>query len=144
MIVNASLLQRTMEQIEAHPQDWKQSVWIEKPEGGVRCGTVGCFAGWAVALSGGEFWFGPNGEWNSAESVLLDSLPGDIRESLEVWAYRESDGDGGHVVVVDLPRTARELLGVDPYRADRLFNGSNRLSDLRRLVADYIAEAVAA
>jgi hypothetical protein len=47
---NAELAYRVLDHIDAHPEQWNQGRWIGKTE----CGTVGCFAGWAVVLSGAE------------------------------------------------------------------------------------------
>jgi hypothetical protein len=44
---NAELAYRVLDHIDAHPQNWEQGRWIGQEE----CGTVACFAGWAVLLS---------------------------------------------------------------------------------------------
>ena len=41
---NAELAYRVLDHIDAHPEQWDQRTWD--------CGTVACFAGWAVRLSG--------------------------------------------------------------------------------------------
>lgn len=41
---NAALAYRVLDHIDAHPESWNQGRWW--------CGTSGCFAGWAVQLSG--------------------------------------------------------------------------------------------
>ena len=46
--MNVDLMQKTMDYIEAHPEEWDQDEW--------RCETTMCFAGWAVALSGNYFF----------------------------------------------------------------------------------------
>lgn len=45
---NAALAWRVMDQIDAYPDLWDQGSWIGEKD----CGTVACFAGWAVLLSG--------------------------------------------------------------------------------------------
>lgn len=45
---NAELAYRVLDHIDAHPEQWDQGHWVAEAE----CGTVGCFAGWAVMLSG--------------------------------------------------------------------------------------------
>jgi hypothetical protein len=45
---NAELAYKVLDHIDAHPETWKQGQWIGEAE----CGTVACFAGWAVLLSG--------------------------------------------------------------------------------------------
>jgi len=49
MTVNLELFDQVLAHIEAHPEQWDQSVWLAENE----CGTVGCFAGWTVILGGG-------------------------------------------------------------------------------------------
>lgn len=46
---NAELAYRVLDHIDAHPESWNQRRWWE-----AGCGTRGCFAGWAVKLSGGD------------------------------------------------------------------------------------------
>lgn len=50
--LNEKLIGCVLEHIESHPEEWDQSDWLtcrgQVPEW---CGTTGCFAGWAVALS---------------------------------------------------------------------------------------------
>jgi hypothetical protein len=43
---NAELAYRILDHIDAHPEQWLQDRWAG------RGGTVGCFGGWAVMLSG--------------------------------------------------------------------------------------------
>lgn len=45
---NAELAYKVLDHIDAHPEQWCQGVWVGQAE----CGTIGCFAGWAVMLSG--------------------------------------------------------------------------------------------
>lgn len=45
---NAELAWRVLDQIDAHPELWNQTKWIQKTD----CGTTACFAGWACLLSG--------------------------------------------------------------------------------------------
>lgn len=77
---NVELLDKTLAQIEAHPETWKQDDW--------RCGTSMCFAGWASALAGGTFADDgdcvvlPSGKtqfiWDHAQQVLgLSDIQGD-------------------------------------------------------------------
>jgi hypothetical protein len=46
---NIELAYKALDHIDAHPEQWDQGIWIIESE----CGTVGCFAGWAVLLAGG-------------------------------------------------------------------------------------------
>lgn len=43
-VPNAELAYKVLDHIDAHPESWVQDSWW--------CGTGGCFAGWAVKLSG--------------------------------------------------------------------------------------------
>lgn len=47
---NAELAYRVLDHIDADPASWRQATWIKKTD----CGTVACFAGWAVQLAGGK------------------------------------------------------------------------------------------
>jgi PAS domain-containing protein len=47
---NTELAYRVLDHIDAHPELWKQDVYIGRSD----CGTVACFAGWACLLSGDE------------------------------------------------------------------------------------------
>lgn len=46
---NTELLQQVMQYIDDHPEQHDQKIWYIKSKS---CGTSGCFAGWACALSG--------------------------------------------------------------------------------------------
>lgn len=45
---NAELAYKVLDHIDAHPEQWRQDLYIGKAE----CGTVACFAGWTCLLSG--------------------------------------------------------------------------------------------
>jgi hypothetical protein len=79
---NTELAWRVMDHIDAHPGQWDQGLWI----GESGCGTVACFAGWTVMLSGFE----------------VDS------DSEGVIAPQHPEWRGLHVSTV-----AEELLGLD-------------------------------
>src|SRR3954465_6086495 len=59
---NAELAYRVLDHIDADPASWDQGRWIKKTD----CGTVACFAGWAVQLAGGKVEFGRWG-WEGIE-----------------------------------------------------------------------------
>jgi hypothetical protein len=61
---NAELAWRVLDHIDAHPEQWDQGKWIGRAE----CGTVACFAGWTVMLSGGAVY-------TSSESVTILGRP---------------------------------------------------------------------
>jgi hypothetical protein len=45
---NAALAYQVIDHIDAHPEQWHQGTWVGQAD----CGTIACFAGWAVLLSG--------------------------------------------------------------------------------------------
>jgi hypothetical protein len=113
-VINVPLLLRTLEHIEAHPEEWNQEKW--------HCGSAYCFAGHAATLSGAVFV----------------TTPGDPDPDDTIHVLGPGD-DKPHAVYY----YAAGALGLDPYgrAADRLFDGSNTLDDLRRVVADLTARA---
>ena len=56
---NLPLLRKVLDHIDAHPDEWNQSMWATETE----CGTAYCVAGHAVAMTEGvifdEFGYGP-------------------------------------------------------------------------------------
>lgn len=118
---NAELAYRVLDHIDAHPEQWDQSHWwsdrAEIWPGGAAvptCGTSGCFAGWAVHLSGEQVQRGyVNGEavWNRAAQLL--GFGG------------ENHMDGYAITQADNPSLNTSL-----------FCGSNTRDDLGRLVAE--------
>lgn len=136
--LNVALLRQTLAYIETHPDEWNQTTWRNTD---ADYGTACCFAGWAVTLAGGQF--------ENIQYVKLDSLPipADTAETLRDFA-------------IDLESTAHIsdaaawLLGLfgaamgeddgyylDSGAASYLFDPENELEDLRRIVAELIAEA---
>lgn len=109
-IFNAVLADKVLEQITVvRPELWDQSSWGELLE----CGTAMCFAGWATSLEG------------------LRMTHNDWDEKIEAVGYnydRVTDPTTGAVYGVG--EKATELLGLTPYQADLLFNGSNQLYHL--------------
>jgi hypothetical protein len=119
---NAELAYRVLDQIDAHPEQWDQTRWWKPADmaPGVSCGTAGCFAGWAVSLSGGQMARG---------DVTADVR---VESGLDEWS-------GAYV-----PVAAAALLGLpmdDPWSEDEaehqeLFHENNTREDLGRLVAE--------
>ncbi len=115
MAINVPLLRKTMEHIEAHPEEWDQRHWaIQKEE----CGTAFCFAGTAIQLSGEKRW---QWDWHPIcnEATLHDTVQ-DCQ--------------------VSIAETARKLLGLRAHQASDLFEANNTLPELRRQVTRLIAE----
>lgn len=61
---NAELAYRVLDHIDADPASWDQATWIKRTD----CGTVACFAGWAVQLAGGKVEF----DWLGWQTIELD------------------------------------------------------------------------
>lgn len=115
-MANNDLLQRTLAQIEAHPETWNQNRWARR----TACGTAYCFAGTALALTYPDMrpvYF--NNSLATNEVVLNPGA--EVRE---------------HVYVRD---HAMRLLDLDDMDAGELFHEDNTLDDLRLMVADLIA-----
>jgi len=123
MTPNVELLRLTLKQIEAEPHAWDQTNWRTQNPG---CGTVMCFAGWAVTLAGGN-WY---------------SSAADAHRS---WLFAEEGDDRGDLmaftrgVVIGARWRARRVLGLDGDQADRLFAHDNTLADLNRIVDELCA-----
>jgi hypothetical protein len=109
MTVNVPLLRKTLEHIEAHPQEWDQMYW--------RCETGMCFAGTACDLDGGQ--------WADADGSDLLQRDG------------EPDEDNYGFVspgLIHAATRARRILGLDLLEAGWLFRPGNTLDDLREQV----------
>lgn len=112
-MANFDLLNRVLDTVTDNPE-WKQAVY--------RCETGMCFAGWTAALTGAQ-WAEP--ELDESEESYL----GPDRYNLVVHPVT---GEELQVSVY-----AREVLGLDYFEGCELFKGSNRIEDLRRIVAQY-------
>jgi hypothetical protein len=121
MTKNFALLRKTMEHIEAHPQEWDQQTWITKAD----CGTVACFAGWAVLLAHPE-----------AEAVY--GVPCSCGACDRVAATANAVRLGGRKASIE--DVARDALGLTCKEGMRLFGAGNGMDDLRDIVAGYLAE----
>jgi hypothetical protein len=111
------LAERVLAQIEEHPEQWQQGEWAFRAD----CGTVYCFAGWAVRLAHpeAEFLFGVSSlrDGSATLAQLGGSPPRDIKD------------------------LATELLGLRWRGADVLFDGRNTLEELREYVRQLSAGA---
>jgi len=110
---NAELAYKVLDHIDAHPKQWDQSFWLDRTD----CGTVGCFAGWATALSGLEAKFN---EWGYGRYVEVDGQPTMFREA------------------------AKELLGIGEEEGNALFSADNTREALGELVAEIFGPRPAA
>lgn len=118
---NVPLLKQTLAHIEAHPTAWNQDAWCEETD----CGTAYCFAGHAIVLHGAHFAVDQDGdalgEWVAP--------PGRDPADKDLW--------------VPTAAYAAKLLGLRmPYGVlPPLFQASNTLDDLRRMVDEICQEA---
>lgn len=115
---NVKLLNRTLKQVEKHPETWDQTMW--------RCKTGMCFAGWAAQLSGGGWAFGPK----SAYSDQL--LANGSDHPSEIHRIRGKD-------CVTAASRARRLLGITQYESSQLFSAGNELEQVRQWVRELSA-----
>lgn len=116
---NTELLNRTLNYIEAHLDEWDQEYWARRTS----CGTSYCFAGTAVVLSGLPLAWHDAGE--DDYGVDADELAHNVIDEGEV-------GDS-------IATTARNLLELTADQADRLFYPGNNLAKLHSLVAEFTA-----
>ena len=112
-----ALAEATLAYIKAHPEDWRQEIWV--------CETAGCFAGIAVMLAGAKPIFEP------LEATAPDGPLGGTRQAVRCMF------DGHLKIIVAL---AGELLGLNHWDAAALFVASNTLEDLATIVETYITE----
>lgn len=111
---NAELAYKVLDHIDAHPELWQQYLYIGRAE----CGTVACFAGWTVLLSGGK----PR-HWSGRSNAVTDEVIFDGKE--ENVSYRAQ-------LLLDADRRVRE----GEVDEEDLFDGQNTREDLGRLVAE--------
>lgn len=115
---NVPLLEATMQQIADHPELHNQRWFITQNE----CGTAGCYAGWAVMLSGfnkfslngAEVVIG--GEHHNISAVAMDLLGLNIWEALTLFDARNTRAML-ELMVKDLVN-GDSLDGTDSYRQE--------------------------
>lgn len=115
---NAELAYQVIDHIDAHPEQWRQGLWI----GQAQCGTIACFAGWTVLLSGFEPDYA-DGRTQPGGMPLTERIVAD-----------------DHATSVSFQ--AQQLLRADRWvregheDEEDLFDGYNSREDLGRLVAE--------
>jgi hypothetical protein len=115
---NLALLRKTFEQIKI-PKVWDQSTWMYTTERS-ECGTAGCFAGWAVSLTGRyELLFMEVAGCKAMFVDMVEDLDTGERDYLATVAERE--------------------LGLTEDEAEWLFDGRNSMGTIRQL-CESIAE----
>jgi hypothetical protein len=130
MTINVAGLDEVLAHIETHPEKHDQGVY--------RCSTGMCVAGWRAELSGGQWAYAADdGRWldlDEEDSARASDLL--IAEAKDTVTYMVE----GRVVTTVHDR-ASSLLGLTFEQATRLFSGSNRIEDIRDVVADLKAQA---
>jgi hypothetical protein len=122
---NVELINKVIEQIDAHPETWCQDLWARKTD----CGTSYCFAGWACVLAGEEIL------WNE-HKVGEDTFAAHVRTqgcaSKEFGEY-----------YVTIRERAQQLLGLGVIEADLLFDWANDREEIQEQVNQVLARAEA-
>lgn len=121
--INALLLRKELEHITAHPDQWRQGVWIGLSQTS-SCGTVACLAGNTVLHAGWQ----PSTRYG--ELYLLDTLPS---SGPQFEFVRRDDR------VAEVRAAAREELNLLPWEATLLFDGSASLVGLW-IIASLLTE----
>ncbi|QXN74279.1 hypothetical protein SEA_ALEEMILY_62 [Gordonia phage Aleemily] len=153
----ADLAIEILAQIDADQAHWEQRRWASVPQGvdwqvtledvdsldterrwvllepPADCGAAFCFAGHAVVMTGGRF--------AESRSVRVGRRVEDIAAEQSAYARHiagvlHPDFTDG---VLDVSDTAAELLGLDEPAANRLFDATNSLDQLRNMVAALAA-----
>lgn len=120
--INWPLLDKVLDHIRAHPEQHQQQQF--------RCETGMCVAGWAAELAGRKWAFPAGLGWPSS---LVLAEPGEL--------FVKTTGDGAYVV--ECFDAASALLGLTETDAYDLFEGSNTLSDIERIVDELRARDAA-
>jgi len=119
-VQEADALEKAGTPIQVH---WRQGVWAAVlDEMSPSCGTAMCFAGWKAYLDGYTENVWDTNDYDEPYLLALRNPKTD--EDIP------SDGVGFY---------AAEVLELDSYEADTLFEGSNTLEDLESIVADIEA-----
>lgn len=101
------LLDRTLNRIAQHPDEWQQSSWW--------CGTAGCFAAHGLIEAG----------------YSIDEL-----DLLAKRSWQRRVRDTNEVFISPIAIRAQEVMGLDEQEAAVLFDGDNNFEMLERMVYD--------
>jgi len=130
--INVPLARRILAQITATPQRWRQGIWLDRPydieqqspEDTVdNCNTMGCFAGWAVVLSGVKT------NWNN--------LPAEVSPIAADWMEGQYGYRPDYPGEISVAVMAAAYLGLDVRQKADLFSGSNTLRDLYEYLKEW-------
>lgn len=109
-MANVQLLQKTLDHIRSHPEEWEQRFW--------RCGAGMCFAGHAAILGGAT--------WLTELDVTADDFDTVVMP----------DKTTKHPVQF----AAQQLLDVTFPQADKLFSADNTFAQLEHLVEAIVRD----
>lgn len=123
--LNIELLEKTMQHIETHPEDWNQETW--------RCGTGMCFAGHAATLAGRE-WASENPDGDNSMMILAKPDEFDSASFEETYSHKTGRWTTTDRKVVLVEDVARSELGLAEDEAEIMFEPDNTKADLRKMV----------
>lgn len=123
---NIPLLRKTLEHIEAHPEEWKQETW--------RCATGMCFAGWAVTIADRQWAADKNSSFGSF--VVADENDRNAMGTENIYKSEPGVLHPGIERIVNCDDAAIRELGISEDDADVLFDSDNDLHSLKLYVAE--------
>lgn len=131
-MLNEGLLRAVRDKILMEPDQHRQASWMTVqvdeplPRGTeISCPTTGCVAGWACAMSG--------------DLALVDSASFEEFDAEIVYTIWEVLTPKGQVLEIE--ERGAQLLGLDEYQAEELFDGQNSRDTVLKMLDDLIKEA---
>jgi hypothetical protein len=130
--INVPLARKVLAQILAAPSRWKQGVWLLRPYAPEQqsaedtvdnCETYGCFAGWAVVLSGVKT------DWSNR--------PAELPPLVVDWMDEHYDYEPDGPEEVGVASVAAAQLGLNVEQKCDLFSGGNTLRDLYEYLEEF-------
>lgn len=131
--------------------EWDQGIWMSvrgEEETGTACGTACCLAGKAISITPGIQW----AMWDDSADEIVpveDITAVDIGKSFddvylpaalvpEEYRYEsyKIERDGQTLYRVDANDAGAAILGLNSSEASALFEASNELEDVKRIVAE--------
>lgn len=128
--INVPLATRVLDQILAAPDRWTQDVWLDRPypvenqaptDTVNNCNTAGCFAGWAVVLSGAK---------SDHRGVFVESLPAELQTTVRAAVSQRPFRDLRELGLYEVSDVAAAALGLTEDQPRVLFDSDNTLDDL--------------
>lgn len=124
-VPNVELLDRTLQYIEDHPEEWNQGEWV--------CNTAACFAGNALLLQGlRRIWVDVAALGETCDCGCRDGLPEVDGKVLASGNQLQVPKTGEEVRISD---TAQCALGLTDEEAFNLFSAGNSMAGLKSNVA---------